>query len=55
MKILFDYQIFLLQKYGGISTYYSNLITGINQHKCLAKIVAPVYISELIGDKNKRG
>ncbi len=55
MKILFDYQIFLLQKYGGISTYYSNLITGINQHKCLAKIVAPVYISELIGDKNKIG
>ena len=25
MKIFFDYQIFLLQKYGGVSTYYFNL------------------------------
>jgi glycosyltransferase involved in cell wall biosynthesis len=55
MKILFDYQIFLLQKYGGISTYYSNLIEGINKHSSLAKIIAPVYISEIIEDKNKIG
>ncbi len=30
MKVLFDYQIFSLQKYGGISRYFANLHYGIN-------------------------
>ena len=30
MKVLFDYQIFLEQKYGGISRYFANLHYGIN-------------------------
>ncbi|MFD1257153.1 glycosyltransferase family 4 protein [Mucilaginibacter terrae] len=31
MKILFDHQTFSLQKYGGISRYFANLIKGINK------------------------
>jgi glycosyltransferase involved in cell wall biosynthesis len=31
MRILFDHQTFSLQAYGGISRYYTELITGINQ------------------------
>jgi len=30
MKILYDHQIFSLQKYGGISRYFANLFKGIN-------------------------
>jgi glycosyltransferase involved in cell wall biosynthesis len=30
MKILYDHQIFSLQKYGGISRYFANLIKGVN-------------------------
>ena len=30
MKVLFDHQIFSLQKYGGISRYFANLHYGIN-------------------------
>jgi glycosyltransferase involved in cell wall biosynthesis len=32
MKILYDHQIFSLQKYGGISRYFANLIKGINNN-----------------------
>ncbi|HEY2581215.1 MAG TPA: glycosyltransferase family 1 protein [Mucilaginibacter sp.] len=32
MKVLFDYQIFTEQKYGGISRYFANLNEGINAH-----------------------
>ncbi|EQA36715.1 glycosyltransferase, group 1 family protein [Leptospira inadai serovar Lyme str. 10] len=31
MKVLFDHQIFSLQKHGGISRYFSNLIRGFRQ------------------------
>jgi glycosyltransferase involved in cell wall biosynthesis len=31
MRVLFDHQTFSLQAYGGISRYYTELITGINQ------------------------
>jgi glycosyltransferase involved in cell wall biosynthesis len=31
MKILFDYQTFSLQNFGGISRYYAELVNGVNQ------------------------
>lgn len=31
MKVLFDYQTFSLQNFGGISRYYAELVSGINQ------------------------
>ena len=48
MKILFDYQIFFLQKYGGISNYFFNLIKELNKNKIKNKIYAPLYINEYI-------
>ena len=48
MKILFDHQIFFLQKYGGISNYFFNLITQLNKKKISNKIYAPLYINEYI-------
>ena len=45
MKILFDHQIFSMQKYGGISRYFANLHFGLNQ---LADVESniPVLYSE---------
>lgn len=35
MKIYYDYQVFILQKYGGISRYFYELCTRINKKpKC---------------------
>ena len=42
MKIYYDYQIFLHQKYGGISKYYINLINNIKDSN-EKLIVAPLY------------
>lgn len=33
MKIFFDYQIFNLQKFGGISKYFYNLIINLKKKK----------------------
>jgi len=48
MKILYDYQIFLLQKYGGISSYYCNLFDKLIEQKYNTKIAAPIHISEVL-------
>jgi len=48
MKILYDYQIFLLQKYGGISSYYCNLFNRLIEQKHNSEIVAPIHISEVL-------
>ena len=41
MKILFDYQIFYLQKFGGISKYFYNLITNLKKNSIDLKVFAP--------------
>lgn len=46
MKIFFDYQIFLLQKYGGVTTYYVNLVNQLIKKNYKSKIIAPFYISQ---------
>ena len=54
MKILFDHQIFLLQKYGGISSYYLNLIRELIIQEHNTKIITPLYISNVLNKlKNK--
>ena len=50
MKIVFDYQIFFWQRYGGISTYFSNLAKNIFALNNEVKIISPFYINELIND-----
>ncbi|WMP18894.1 glycosyltransferase family 4 protein [Thiothrix lacustris] len=49
MNILYDYQIFSSQRYGGISRYFCELITRIqtnNRHA--TKILAPRYINKYL-------
>ena len=49
MNIFYDHQIFTIQKYGGISNYYYNLVKLLNQRKFVnLQIYAPLYINEYI-------
>ena len=43
MKILFDYQIFFLQKFGGISKYFYNLALNIYKENKDLEIFSPVF------------
>ena len=54
MKILFDHQIFSLQKYGGISNYYYNLVKNFKSMNDQFKIFAPFYINKYISDLPKK-
>lgn len=53
MKILYDYNIFAFQKFGGISRYFIEIFKIIkNFHK--AKVVAPIYTNYYLKEfKNK--
>ena len=54
INILFDYQIFSLQQYGGISRYFSELVWRMNQFKdCKADIFCPLYINTYLTKINK--
>ena len=46
MKIFFDHQIFLLQKYGGISRYICKLNQYLNYENSESIICAPISINE---------
>ena len=47
MKIAFDQQVFLLQKFGGISRYICNLSNALNQKKNIkSRIFAPLNFNE---------
>tara|TARA_A100001011_G_C14298281_1_gene839506 strand:- start:1306 stop:2406 length:1101 start_codon:yes stop_codon:yes gene_type:complete len=50
MKIAFDYQIFSLQKYGGISRYFFELSSNINKNHRNSDIhvVSPFYINNYL-------
>jgi len=50
MKILYDSQIFFLQKYGGVSSYFVNLVNHLNNNKDSANIFAPFYTCQLFQD-----
>lgn len=47
MKIIFDYQVFLIQKYGGVSKYIINLDKELNLSD-ESKIIAPVFINKYL-------
>lgn len=52
MKIYYDYQIFLHQKYGGISKYYINLINNIKSSN-EKLIIAPFYKNYYLNNQKK--
>lgn len=59
MKIIFDYQIFYLQKIGGISKYFYNLIYNLKIMKLDVLVFAPLsknaYAKKLIQEKILKG
>ena len=47
MRVLYDYQIFDAQSYGGISRYFCSLATHVNRLPgAAARIVAPIHTNE---------
>ena len=48
MKILFDYQIFHNQEYGGPSKYYYNLAREIITNKDDLRVCAPIHINKYL-------
>jgi glycosyltransferase involved in cell wall biosynthesis len=52
MKIYFDYKIFLQQKFGGPSRYFSQLFENLNLNKKKAYIVSPFYINDYLDQSN---
>lgn len=55
MKILYDYQIFTEQKYGGVSRYHFELAKNINlieAKKDTVKIISPLYRNHYLNEKN---
>jgi glycosyltransferase involved in cell wall biosynthesis len=53
MKVIYDYQIFGMQEYGGISRYYFELVKYfLTHHICDPKIIAPIYFNKYINKFN---
>ena len=50
MRVVFDYQVFAFQKYGGISRYVVRLAEGLQARAgSAARIVAPLHINAYLG------
>jgi len=53
-KIIYDSNIFYLQKYGGISKYFINLVKNLDKKIFLPKIIAPIYINDYLENIEKK-
>ena len=52
MKIAFDHTIFLIQKFGGISRYFNELVNNLDDNY-QAKIFCPVHLNKMITQNQK--
>lgn len=50
MRIAFDYQIFSLQAYGGVSRYFVRLVEQLSVIGQDAKVFAPLYCNDYLAD-----
>jgi glycosyltransferase involved in cell wall biosynthesis len=51
MRVVFDYQVFAFQKYGGISRYIVRLAEGLGARAgCSARIIAPLHVNAYVGE-----
>lgn len=54
MRIVYDYQIFSAQEYGGISRYYYELASRIAKYEgCEVSVHAPLYVNRYIKSNDK--
>lgn len=51
MKIVYDYRIFYLQKFGGISKYFTQIFKRISKSYNV-KIIAPIYLNNYLRNNN---
>ena len=49
MKIAFDHTIFLIQKYGGISRYFTEITKHLKKKQNI-KILCPIYLNNFIDE-----
>ena len=49
MKIAFDHTIFLTQKYGGISRYFTEITKHLKKKQNI-KILCPIYLNNFIDE-----
>ncbi len=55
MNVIFDFQVFVQQYYGGISRYFIELAKAINKGKlCKAKIITPWYINNYLSEPENK-
>ena len=52
MKIAFDHTIFLIQKFGGISRYFNELVNNLDNNY-QAKIFCPIHLNKMITQNQK--
>jgi len=52
MRIIIDYQIFYLQKYGGISRYFSRLFECLEKDNLKVNVIAPFYVNNYLKELN---
>lgn len=48
MKVAFDHQIFSMQRYGGVSRYFFELVSRLPANGVSASVVAPLYINNYV-------
>ena len=48
MKVAFDHQIFSMQRYGGVSRYFFELVSRLPAHEVSVSVVAPLYINNYV-------
>ena len=54
MKIAFDYKIFYLQKYGGVSRYFVSIANELIKLNQTVKIFSPIHINKYLGQNLDR-
>lgn len=52
MKVSFDYQIFYLQKYGGVSRYFTRIFDFLEKNGLGINIIAPFYVNNYLKELN---
>ena len=52
MKVYYDYQIFMHQKFGGVSKYFINLVENLNDFELNKKIIAPFHKNYYLAGKD---
>ncbi len=53
MKIAYDHTIFLIQKYGGISRYFNEILKNLNNDIDI-KICCPFHVNDLLDSNDKK-